>query len=283
MAYVQTIGFDTTKGGTTPNFCLSNVCSGFGIPNKYDSAWEAWLHTQQHAGEPPAGLDVPVFFSYTATIDGTTANWGHIGVRLASGQFWSDGRLYTNIQAYEANHTPAYVGWGESVNDFQVIKEEDDMVPDENHLNALFRAFRLRNATSDEVANNVGKVSYTALVEQLDSGDERTEAVDAADTGEKAIKEDWVGYMHAQDEKIASLQKQLDQATAASTTAAAQPTPGNVVTPDSAPDGNSQTKTLPNNSSDASSTVSQSSSPSGSRSLFDVIADFLKSFVKKGN
>lgn len=119
----QLIPFNPTAGGKTPNLCLANVCAGFGIPNKYGSAWEAWEHTEQHTDSIPDGLDVPVFFSYSATIDGVYANYGHIGVRLASGNFWSDGNIYDSIDAYLINHWPKYVGWGESINDIQIIKE----------------------------------------------------------------------------------------------------------------------------------------------------------------
>lgn len=117
----QVVKFNQADGGHTLNFCLANVCAGFGIPNKYGSAWEAWEHTQQHTDPIPDGLDVPVFFSYEAIIDGVNKNWGHIGVRLSDGQFWSDGNLYPSIEAYEANHTPRYVGWGESINDVTIL------------------------------------------------------------------------------------------------------------------------------------------------------------------
>lgn len=134
--------FNQSQGGTTPNLCLANVTRGYGIPNKYASAWEAWEHTQQHAGDAPAGLDVPVYFSYTATIDGINKNWGHIGVRLANGQFWSDGKVYASIQAYTASHSPKYAGWGESVNDVKVIQESEEPVFNEgdrvNVNNALY-------------------------------------------------------------------------------------------------------------------------------------------------
>lgn len=119
--------FNISKGGTTPNMCLANVTKGYGIPNKYGSAWQAWEHTQQHTDRNvPAGVDVPIYYSYTATIDGVTENYGHINVRLANGTVWSDGNIYASIDAYLANHLPKYVGWGESVNDVTVIKQGDD-------------------------------------------------------------------------------------------------------------------------------------------------------------
>lgn len=122
---IQLIPFDTSKGGNIPNFCLDNVRRGYSIANKYGSAWEAWLHTQQHADRNfPAGLDIPLYYSYTTTLDGVTKNYGHINVRLANGTVWSDGKIYANLDSYLINHFPKFVGWGESVNDFKIIGED---------------------------------------------------------------------------------------------------------------------------------------------------------------
>lgn len=121
----QIIDFDQSKGGHIPNFCLANVVSGYGIKNKYGSAWEAWQHTQQHREAYPSNLDIPLFYSYTTTIDGVTENYGHINVRLKNGTVWSDGNIYANLDAYLQNHSPKYVGWGESVNDYKIIGGEE--------------------------------------------------------------------------------------------------------------------------------------------------------------
>lgn len=123
MSFTQVKPFNQAQAGTTKNFCLANVTKGYGIPNKYASAWQAWENTEQHGGDAPGGLDVPVYFSYVATIDNINKNWGHIGVRLANGKFWSDGTVYASIADYTKNHSPKYVGWGESVNEGIVIKE----------------------------------------------------------------------------------------------------------------------------------------------------------------
>lgn len=183
MSYQQVRPFDQAKGGTTPNFCLANVTAGYSIANKYSSAWEAWEHTQQHGGDAPAGLDVPVYFSYSATIDGVYANWGHIGVRLANGTFWSDGKVYSSISAYTATHSPKYVGWGESVNDAQVIKQgEDEPMVDNAHLNALTLAYFNRGPLAEESARYNGKATYARVIEDFDKSDEyaRKKAADAA-------------------------------------------------------------------------------------------------------
>ena len=125
MAWQQVKPFDQSKAGKIKNFCLANVTKGYGVPNKYSSAWEAWQNTEQHEDGAPLGVDVPVYFSYTATIDGINKNWGHIGVQLKNGKFWSDGTVYPSIGIYTAGHSPKYVGWGESVNGVKVIKEQD--------------------------------------------------------------------------------------------------------------------------------------------------------------
>lgn len=150
----QRIYFDTAKGGNVPNFCLANVCKGYSIPNKYNSAWEAWLNTEQHTDAIPAGLDIPVFFSYTATIDGINKNWGHIGVRLKDGRFWSDGRIFPSIQSYESNHSPRYVGWGESINNITIL---EDNVNTRERVQAVFRAYLGKEATEQEISYWVGR------------------------------------------------------------------------------------------------------------------------------
>lgn len=126
MAYKQVTGWDSNKGGTAPGMCLSNVRKGYGIPAKYDNAWTAWQNTQQHTGRDyPAGVYAPIYFSYTTTIGGVRKNYGHIGVRYPDGRFWTDGRVFASVEAYEAVKAPRYVGWGESVNGVSVIKWQD--------------------------------------------------------------------------------------------------------------------------------------------------------------
>lgn len=124
MSWQQVKKFDQAKAGKIKNFCLANVTKGYGVPNKYASAWESWQNTKQHQDGAPLGVDVPVYFSYTATIDGINKNWGHIGVQLKNGKFWSDGTVYPSIGIYTSGHSPKYVGWGESVNGVKVIKEQ---------------------------------------------------------------------------------------------------------------------------------------------------------------
>lgn len=146
MSWQQVKKFDQAKAGKIKNFCLANVTKGYGVPNKYASAWESWQNTKQHQDGAPLGVDVPVYFSYTATIDGINKNWGHIGVSLANGKFWSDGVVYPSIGIYTAGHSPKYVGWGESVNGVKVITKEKEVIT----RGRAIRLLRLTRRGTDE-------------------------------------------------------------------------------------------------------------------------------------
>lgn len=154
MNFIQAIHFNTSLGGNVSDLCLDNVRRGFGISNKYNTAWEAWQHTQQHADRNiPVGLDVPLYYSYTTTINNDTQNYGHINVRLANGTVWSDGNIYQSIDDYTSKKLPKFVGWGESVNDYQILKEGSSIVkPNKQQVIDEFAKF---NATPSP-----GQISY---------------------------------------------------------------------------------------------------------------------------
>lgn len=121
MPYKQVKSFNQNKAGKEAGMCLKNTRLGYGIAPKYNNAWEAWLNTERHAmRDYPAGVDVPIYFWYK------DAKHGHIGVRLANGKFWTDGRVFDSVEAYEAAKDPNFVGWGESINGVRVI----EYVPD---------------------------------------------------------------------------------------------------------------------------------------------------------
>ncbi len=186
MTFTQVKPFDQSKGGTTPNMCLANVIRGYQIPPKYPDAWTAWENTEQHSGDPPSGLDVPVYFSYFATIDDEYKNWGHIGVRLSNGQFWSDGKVYNSIGDYTSNHSPKYVGWGESINNVTVIQEGDDMrLPSKDEVNAIYIVCCGRSATQTEINNYTQHSFDTCFLEVYNS----QESINWVKTSEAAVKD----------------------------------------------------------------------------------------------
>lgn len=166
MNFSQIIPFDTSKGGNIPNECLDNVRRGYGISNKYGSAWEAWEHTEQHLDPVPDNLDVPIYYSYTTTIDGVTQNFGHINIHLKNGTVWSDGNIYASIEDYTSKKLPKFVGWGESVNDVKVIKGENMEATINNTDDAaeFIRWGFKREPLPNEVQDLIGRTWHDACV-----------------------------------------------------------------------------------------------------------------------
>jgi len=118
----QVRAFDPSKAGNVRGYCLRNVRLGYGIAPKYDSAWIAWQNTDQHTNAIPTGVDVPVYFWW--------GKYGHIGVRLANGTFWTDGKVYSSLTRYRLLHPAVvYRGWSTKVNDVTVIKYEAPTPP----------------------------------------------------------------------------------------------------------------------------------------------------------
>lgn len=121
--YKQLKAFNKLQAGTVKGMCLRNVRLGYGIGAKYDTATDAWNHTQQMTGEIPTGVDVPLYYSYTTTINGVRKDYGHINVRLANGQVWNDGKIYANTTSYRLLHPSVrYRGWSNAVNGVAVIQ-----------------------------------------------------------------------------------------------------------------------------------------------------------------
>lgn len=123
MNYQQVKSFNQNLAGKVVGDCLANSRKGFGVAAKYPDAWDAWENTDHQTSALPVGVAVPAFFSY----DGPTN--GHVGVSLGNGQFWSDGVVYASIAAFEATHTPRYVGWSTSIDGVQVVKPVTTPVP----------------------------------------------------------------------------------------------------------------------------------------------------------
>lgn len=113
--YKQVKDFNTKKGGTKRGWCLQNVRLGYGINAKYPSAWRDWTSGKQFITPIPKGVDVPIYFWW--------GRYGHVGVQLADGRFWTDGKIYSSLWRYRVTHPAVvYRGWSTEVNDVTVIK-----------------------------------------------------------------------------------------------------------------------------------------------------------------
>jgi uncharacterized protein YukE len=156
----QTRAFVPSKGGNRLYYCLQNVRLGFSIPPLYDDAWTAWQNTEQHKNRTiPTGVDVPLYYSFTATIGGVRKNWGHINVRYRDGRVWNDGQWFANLGSFERHYSNvSYVGWGESVNKVKVIeKGVSDMFQNTTEVQQAYQMLRGRNATAAEAQSWVGQ------------------------------------------------------------------------------------------------------------------------------
>lgn len=114
--FIQTRAFNQNKAGSKKGWCLQNVRLGYDIAPKYASAWEAWKNSPQFTSAIPTGVSVPIYFWWGV--------YGHIGVQLPDGRFWSDGVVYRNLTAYRVTHPAViYRGWSTHVNGVEVIKD----------------------------------------------------------------------------------------------------------------------------------------------------------------
>lgn len=117
MSYQQVREFNQATAGKVVGFCEKNVRLGYDIGTKYANAWANWEATDQHTEAVPTGVAVPLFYSW----DGP--NNGHVNVSLGNGQVWSDGVVYASVAAFEATHTPRYVGWSTTMDGVPVVQQ----------------------------------------------------------------------------------------------------------------------------------------------------------------
>lgn len=113
----QIRNFDMSKATTQKGYCLRNVRTGYGIGPKYASAWDSWLNSTRRTSAIPSGVAVPIYFWW--------GQYGHVGVQLPDGRFWSDGTIYSSLTRYRLTHPAViYRGWSEEVNDVPVLAWE---------------------------------------------------------------------------------------------------------------------------------------------------------------
>lgn len=120
--------------------CLVYVREVFGAPPKYSTATVGWQNLQYpHTGNPPNNA-VPIWFSWTGTINGVTQNYGHVAV-------WANGKIYStsaqgdktfnSIQALVSymGGDIKYLGWSEDINGVRVVQpQEEEEMPNEGDV-----------------------------------------------------------------------------------------------------------------------------------------------------
>lgn len=120
-----------------PDYCLAYVGSVFGLSSENTAdAWQGWQATQfKHTDSIPTDVAVPVWFSWTGTIDGVTQNWGHVAVSTPNGVYTNPlsgtgHKVFASVPALEAAYGVKYVGWSEDISNLKVVEETMITNPD---------------------------------------------------------------------------------------------------------------------------------------------------------
>jgi len=114
------------------DLCLAYVTTIFNVPEKYNTATDAWNAAQyKHVGDPPTNVSVPVWFSWTGTINGITANYGHVACSVNGTKFYSvsaiGDQIFNSIQELMnfIGGGIEYLGWSEDINNDRVVEENN--------------------------------------------------------------------------------------------------------------------------------------------------------------
>ena len=120
-----------------PDYCLSYVQSAYNVPATdphQADAWQAWEATQfKHTDLPPTDISVPVWFSWTGTINGVAQNWGHVAVSTPQGIYTnplsgSGHEVFPSVQALATAYGVQYVGWSEDIETLRVVQGGSEML-----------------------------------------------------------------------------------------------------------------------------------------------------------
>lgn len=115
-------------------YCLAYVEQAFGFKYVTNTAWNAWLNSDKHYNEPPAGVYVPIWFSgyygmghgsiyYRHPITGQVTIWSSPLSHKPFTDTWS------SIGEVERNYGVAYAGWTTDICGHEVIRYAEAAVP----------------------------------------------------------------------------------------------------------------------------------------------------------
>jgi hypothetical protein len=165
MAWKQlrSVNLNTTDNS---GWCLRFVGNAFNTPNRpHAHATAAWNGAKKkHADRNfPAGVAVPVFFTWTGTIDGVKQNWGDVAIRLPDGRIFGSpmkGAGKTNrydssvdARAKAMGGGAQYIGWTEDINGYDIVSYTPDPPPAKTYTEAQYNAVvKERDAERAKVA-----------------------------------------------------------------------------------------------------------------------------------
>jgi len=164
---IQLVQPDLSVVGTIEE-CLDYARRVFHVRNLYPNAWTAWENTQfKHTDRNlPTDVAVLMWYSYTATLNGVKANYGHGTVNVPGIGIFSSPYLansgharLSSITEVEQKYTThldggtqpvTYVGWSEDINGVR-IAEGNNMTKEQAQELSLY--LRLLDFESVDEAN----------------------------------------------------------------------------------------------------------------------------------
>lgn len=121
-------------------YCLRFTRNAFGIGSKYEYAWLNWQSSKTRHTDALPNVAVPVWFTWTGTIDGIHRNWGDVAIWVPGrGVFGTplkgggnSNRWDASVQARAAaiGGGAQYVGWTEDINDVKVVEPQGQVKGD---------------------------------------------------------------------------------------------------------------------------------------------------------
>lgn len=197
---------DGQKVGDTPeNF---GECVGL-VEVWFDTRMEphVWGNAKDlYANAPEAyskGTSWPAPAGAAIVLDGSWGGGaGHTGISLGDGQVFEQNNPIgsaPHVSNYGAQPN-GYVGW------ILPSNYQGDSMLDENHIQALYRAFRGREANASELSTYMN-TPYPQLVEALDQGDERNTVAHELEVGKVAVKDAWDQQIYGLEAQLKALQQ----------------------------------------------------------------------------
>lgn len=156
------------------NLCLVYARTVFGIPFKYNYALEAWQNVKRrHENRSLPNVVVPVWFSYTATIDGIKRNWGHVAIWVPGAGIFSTTKQ--GVKKFGSVDEVAkyigggaiYLGWSEDINGVSVVDEvaePSEPVHSPFDMPAIGSRIKLRKSTKARTTWRVGTANVAGRI-----------------------------------------------------------------------------------------------------------------------
>lgn len=192
-------------------WCLEYARKVFKAPVVEPTAWKAWEATKyKHDHKNFPNVAVPVWFSYTDTLNGVTQNWGHVAVRLPNGQIYSSpmqsgksNAVFNSVEALDKFLGSKYVGWSEDISNVRVAikKDEEPMFNEGDRKNWLAEAYV---EDVGQYKDLVGKATFKDAVERMrgdlifraNAGDVMNEFIAFGLTATAEDLANWSGQQH---------------------------------------------------------------------------------------